>query len=136
MNPTFLRQWNDPLADHPMGPMIKGRWHEIKEDLGQTEAHLAFIALCAEQNALNYAGQSYRRLLDQDPNNEKADEYRQKVLNAALAHAGHLEDRVSQAVEKGRRGLSTLLVGMTIFLLFALAFYWLSNHQAAWHFGG
>ena len=136
MNPRLLKAWNNPLADHPQGRLIKTRWQAIEGDLANAEAHLSFIALCAEYQALNFAGQCYRRILDQDPENERADGYRQKVLNAALAHAGHLEERVADAVEKGRRGLSTLITGLTIFLLFALAFYWLSRNQAAWHFGG
>ena len=51
MNPRLLKAWNNPLADHPQGRLIKTRWQAIEGDLANAEAHLSFIALCAEYQA-------------------------------------------------------------------------------------
>ena len=132
--PELIKAWADPLAGHAMGDTLRQKWHTLSGDLENEAGHMAFISLCASQKILTYAGHCYRALLDADPDNQRAEDYRQQVIRAALAQAGHLDAQVSRVVAGPKRNLGTIAVGAVILLIFAIGYYLITRSQTAWQF--
>ena len=133
-NPKQLERWNNPLRGHPLEKELPARWDMLKTDWSNEEGHRQFIAMCASHRLLTFAGSCYREALDADPENEKAAEYRQKVIQAALVEAGHLDQKISQMTASSKKGLATFLTGAFLLLLFACAYYFITQSQTAWQF--
>jgi len=135
-SPEMLENWADPLTNHALADTLRQRWRQLANAMDDVTGHQSFIALCAANGLLTYAGHCYRQILDADPENQRAEEYRQQVIQAALAHAGHLDRKVDQAVKSRLRGLVTLGIGALILLAFAIGYYFISRTQTAWQFNG
>ena len=119
-----------------MAGTIRARWAELSQDLDDEAGHKNFITMCASNGLLPFAGQAYREILEADPTEDRAEVYRQQVITAALAHAGHLDRQVKTAVKSRMSGLVTLGVGALILLAFAIGYYLISQAQTAWQFNG
>ncbi|MEE2758325.1 MAG: hypothetical protein VYA30_16820 [Myxococcota bacterium] len=133
-NPRQLEKWKNPLSGHPLEEKLPALWASLEANWDDEDGHKQFIALCASQRLLTYAGSCYREALDADPENEKASEYRQKVIQAALVEAGHMDQKISRVAAGSKRGLATILTGGLLLLLFALAYYFITQSQTAWQF--
>ncbi|MGC6417133.1 MAG: hypothetical protein ACON3Z_08440 [Bradymonadia bacterium] len=133
-DPDKLDAWSNPLANHPLEDELRRQWAEVSQDWSDEAAHKQFIALCAAQRLLTYAGACYRDALASDPYNEKAHEYRQKVIQAALAEAGRFDEKFDRIRETSKRGLSTLMTGALLILVFAIAYYIITKSHHAWQF--
>ncbi|GEM_PF-1988758 len=133
-NPRQLEKWKNPLSGHPLEAKLPALWASLANNWDDEDGHKHFIALCASQRLLTYAGSCYREALDQDPENEKAEDYRQKVIQAALVEAGHMDQKLHQMAAGSKRGLATILTGAFLLLLFALAYYFITQSQTAWQF--
>jgi hypothetical protein len=126
----------NPLDGHPAEPMIRASWESLKHRVGAQQEHEAFIQQCAELGLLNFAGQCYRSLMDEHPEDEKIADYRQRVIRAVMARAGRLEARVDSYLTPRSRSLLILCFGALVLLGFAIGFYLISRSQTAWQFNG
>ncbi len=126
----------DPLAGHPDEDQIRARWEMLRHQVGDKEGHEAFIQTCTQLGLLNFAGQSYRHLMDEHPDDERIAEYRQRVIGAAMARAGRLEAKVQTYFSQRSRSLLILCFGALILLGFAIGYYLISRSQTAWQFNG
>lgn len=122
----------DPLDGHPDAAELQARFAELATRLDDEAAHFAFIELCAARNLLEFAGDRYRRLT---PPGQREDarvaRYRERVIKAAMARVGRLEQRV--LTQQGHlRTLILLVLGALIVLAFAVGYYLLSRYQASW----
>ena len=133
-DPDKVDAWSNPLTGHPLEDELRGQWAHLSQSWSDEAAHKQFIALCAAQRLLTYAGACYRDALASDPYNEKAHEYRQKVIQAALAEAGRFDEKFDRIRETSKRGLSTLMTGALLILVFAIAYYILTKTHHAWQF--
>ncbi|MEZ4466515.1 MAG: hypothetical protein R3F43_19200 [bacterium] len=83
-----------------------------------------------------FAGQCYRTLTppgaDED---ERVADYRQRVIKAAMARMGLLEQRVVRQ-QSNLRSLVVLTLAALIVLGFAVGYYLLTRHQARFQFNG
>jgi hypothetical protein len=143
---------SDPLAGHPAAAGMRARWEALAADLDDAAGHQAFIRGCAEAGLLEFAGQSYRRLADLWPEDERVAGFRQQVLQAAMARIGvelpgSLPGRLSarsaggsgrgRAVDHTRmRRLVALLIAAVVLLIFAVGYYLLTRYQVARQFDG
>jgi hypothetical protein len=132
--PAFIRAWADPLVGHPMGETLRVRWQTLAADLHNADGHKAFISLCASQKVLTYAGHCYREILDADADNQLAENYRQLVIQAALAQAGHLDTQVGRLASGPKKSLATMGTGAIILLVFAAGYFLITQSQTAWQF--
>ena len=126
----------DPLVGHPEEGRIRDTWLQVREHLDAEEEHQAFIQECARLGLLNFAGQCYRELMDQWPDDERVSDYRTRVINAAMAQAGRLEVRVQRHISDRSRSLLILCFGALILLGFAVGYYLIMRSQTAWQFNG
>ncbi|MCA9538662.1 MAG: hypothetical protein KC620_07220 [Myxococcales bacterium] len=119
----------DPLAGHPLAERLRAEWTRLRENLDDEEGHRAFVRLCAENDALEFAGQCYRRthgLHDEDP---RIAAHRQKVMVAAMSRVGRLEQRATEETRARVRQLIMLTVAAFILAAFAFGYYLLTRYQ-------
>lgn len=126
----------DPLDGHPAAVGLQTRWETLASDLDDASGHHAFIAACAEADALEFAGQTYRRLADRHPEDPRIAGYRQQVLKAAMARVGQVSERALQVDRTRARRLFALLVAAIVLLVFAFGYYLLTRYQVARQFDG
>jgi len=126
----------DPLVGNPSAQLLRQKWSTLAENLDDVEGHHAFIALCGETQALEFAGQCYRRLGDLDGEDERVADYRQRVIQGALIRAGRLDQKVDHYAKSRLRGLITLLFGALIILGFSVGYYLLTRYQVFWQHNG
>lgn len=124
----------DPLAGHPAARTIRARWEALSADLDDVEGHRDFIRLCAETNLLEYAGQCYRLLGDAHPDDPRVAALRQRVLAAAMAQVGRIEQRAADVDRTRVRRLLVLLVAAFLLACMAFGYYLLSRYQLARQF--
>lgn len=126
----------DPLAGHPAADAIRARWQTLAGDLDDTDGHHGFIQLCAESDLLEYAGFCYRALArGPRADDSRLAEYRKRVLQAAMARVGRVEQRVA-ADTRRLRGMLLLLVAALIVCILAFGYYLLSKYQVTRQFEG
>lgn len=118
----------DPLAGHPAADAIRKRWAALAAELDDTAGHHAFIGLCAESDLLEYAGFCYRNLARGRQEDPRIAAYRRRVLDAAMARVGRVEQRVD-AETRRLRGLVLLLVAAVIVFILAFGYYLLTRYQ-------
>ena len=58
------------------------------------------------------------------------------MIQAALAEAGRFDEKFDRIRETSKRGLSTLMTGALLILVFAIAYYILTKTHHAWQFDG
>lgn len=143
----------DPLDGHPAAAGMRARWEALAADLDDAAGHQAFIRGCAEAGLLEFAGQSYRRLADLWPEDERVAGFRQQVLQAAMARIGaELPGSLASGRSAGRsaggsgrgravdhtrmRRLVALLIAAMVLLIFAVGYYLLTRYQVARQFDG
>jgi len=126
----------DPLAGNPSSALLQAKWATLCRDLDDTAGHHAFIALCGETQALEFAGQCYRRLGDLDGEDERVADYRQRVIQAALLRAGRLDQKADRYAKDRLRGLLVLLFGALVILAFSVGYYLLTRYQVFWQHNG
>ncbi|MCB9549299.1 MAG: hypothetical protein H6706_26140 [Myxococcales bacterium] len=127
---------SDPLAGRPEAEGLRARWADLAGRLDDEAGHRAFIELCAAANALEFAGQCYRRLTPPGgEEDERVADYRQRVIKAAMARVGLLEQR-ALGRQSRLRGLFILTLAALIVLGFAIGYYLLTRHQARWQLNG
>ena len=121
----------DLLASVPQAELIRARWATLADALDDTPGHVAFVELCAAHDALEFAGDRYRRLGD-DP---RVEPYLNKVVQLALARVP-MESRALSAEGDRTRRLIVLTIAALVLLGFAYGYYLLSQHQANWQGNG
>jgi len=126
----------DPLSGNPSATLLTARWAALEADLDDEEGHRAFIALCGEVQALEFAGHCYRRLGDRDGEDERVAGYRHRVIQAALLRAGRLDERANNFAKGRLRSLFALLFGALVLLGFAVGYYLLTRYQVFWQHNG
>lgn len=126
----------DPLDGHPAAASIRARWQALAADLDDTRAHHDFIRMCAESDLLEFAGQSYRRLADTLPEDERVAALRQQVLKAAMARVGQVGERAVSADRSRMRRWLALVVAALVLLVFAFGYYLLTRYQITRQFDG
>ncbi len=126
----------DPLEGHPAAETIRRKWDALADDLDDTEGHHGFIRLCAEADLLEYAGFCYRKLAARsrgaDP---RLAGYRQRVLEAAMARVGRMEQRIDGQTRR-LRTLVILLVAALIVFILAFGYYLLTKYQLTRQYEG
>lgn len=126
----------DPLEGHPAAEAIRRKWAALSADLDDTDGHRAFISLCAEADLLEYAGYCYRKLAarsrDADP---RVVAYRQRVLEAAMARVGRVEQRVDAQTRRLRTMVILLVAALIVFIL-AFGYYLLTRYQVTRQYEG
>ena len=126
----------DPLAGNPSATLLRNQWSTLSQNLDDVQGHHAFIALCGETQALEFAGQCYRRLGDLDREDERIADYRQRVIQAALLRAGRMDQKAEHYAKSRLRGLLVLLFGALVILAFSVGYYLLTRYQVFWQHNG
>lgn len=121
----------DLLANVAAADLIRARWTSLAADLDDAAGHLAFVELCALHDALEFAGDRYRRLAD----DARVAPYQKKVVQLALARVP-LESRAMTQNDTRTRRLIVLTIAALILLGFAYGYYLLSQHQTHWQGNG
>jgi hypothetical protein len=126
----------DPLTGNSSATLLRARWAVLEANLDDKDGHHAFIVLCGEVQALEFAGRCYRRLSDRDAEDERIASYRQRVIQAALLRAGRLETKAANFAKGRVRSLIVLLFGALVVLGFAVGYYLLTRYQVFWQHNG
>ena len=139
----------EPLEGHRLTEQANKAWARIAGHLEDVEAHRAFIALCAEHGLLEFAGQCYRRAelalrqggtgeameshpADQAQAAQRLSEYRQRVIQAAMARIG-TGDLRARGIDPAKVRRWLLLTALALlFLGFAVGMYIFSRYQNFW----
>ncbi len=129
-------RFTDPLDGHPEALAMQARFAALALHLDDEASHHAFIELCTARNLLEFAGDRYRRLTPQGQTEDpRVARYRERVIKAAMARVGRLEQRA--LVQQGHlRTLVLLVLGALIVLAFAVGYYLLSRYQTSWQGNG
>ncbi|MEE2788729.1 MAG: hypothetical protein VX589_15445 [Myxococcota bacterium] len=123
---------DDGLTGNPQAEHIRTVWADVAQRPEDQEAHEAFIQICTTLNALEYAGARYRTLADENPESEYIANYRNRVIQAALARSVRLDARVRSGLSDRMRSLLVLCFGALLLLAFAFGYYLLTGNQAFW----
>ena len=122
---------SDPLHGRADAKSMREEWARLRRNLDDTDAHRRFIERCAHSNALDFAGECYRRLTPpghaEDP---RVSEYRQRVVAAAMANVDRRGQR-AEAVASNLRRLLVMLVGAALLLGFAIGYFLLTRAGSA-----
>ncbi len=126
----------DPLEGHPSAKELRELWGRLKKDLDDDEGHRRFVERCSLEDALEFAGDCYRRLTSPgQPEDPRVGAYRQRVIAAAMARVGDHGRRMERAERKVGR-LVVLLVAAIILLGFLVGYYVITRQQTRALLGG
>ncbi len=122
------QSFDDPLDGHAHAKLLRERWGVIAEDFDAEDKHHSCIQMCAELDALEYAGQCYRKAGARFAEHPQLGKYRERVVGAALAQVGRTPDRMSEVESRLRR---LMILGFFAVMLLALAvgFYLVSRRS-------
>ncbi len=123
-NSTFTA---DPLDGRADAKSLREHWAGLRKDLDHVDAHRQFIERCGLSNALDFAGECYRRLTPSgQPEDPRVAEYRKQIIAAAVANVDRRGQRAQDAATNLRR-LLVMLVGAALLLGFAIGYFLLSR---------
>ena len=109
------RSSEELLGEHPMREALIERWGSLREALDDEEGHSAFIALCAQERLLEFAGHCYRREEGEGPRRVA---YRQRVLQLAMSHVGRFE---REGIEESKRFKRMFLMSLIALFILGMA---------------
>jgi len=105
-----------------MRELLIERWESLRSSLDDEEAHQAFIALCAQERLLEFAGQCYRREEGEDPRRAAR---RQQVLQLAMSRVGRFERENIEETKRFKRMffmsvIALFILGMAVMYRFMI----------------